>query len=124
MAAYLHPMVSDSGLITITNKANVLYICSAQPTTYTEATSTFALGSKSGLGVSIPFSGTPNGRSVTVSGVSGGIITASGTAGFYAVVGTAGNDLLAAYSLSGTQQVSVGNSFTLSSIIINQPIPS
>src|SRR5207247_2050027 len=74
----LKPYVLDNGLAALASGATHVYICSTVPTTYTEATSTYAIGSKSlGAGnvFGAPQAATPNGRKIISAAVSGGTVT-------------------------------------------------
>ena len=46
MTAMINDNTLDNGLAALKSAADKIYICSTQPTTYTEATSTYALGNK------------------------------------------------------------------------------
>jgi len=56
--AFISDYVLDAALTVFTNDANRLDITSQEPTTYTEATSTYTLGNKTGITVSSPGDGT------------------------------------------------------------------
>ena len=124
MTGYIDPTVFNAGLTAMSTNANKLYICTAQPTTYTAATSTYACGvaspGGSGATVGAPGNDAGTGQQVTVAAISsGGAINATATAAFWAVVYSGASVLLAAYSLSATQAVTNGNSFTLASFVID-----
>ena len=124
MAAFLGDRVFDNGLTTLDTEASHLYITSAQATTYTEAITTYALGVKATPTVSAPADRTGGGREVTVSAITDGTVSATGTAGFYALVDSSNSRLLAAGPLSATQAVTSGNTFTLTSFKIGIPDPA
>jgi hypothetical protein len=116
--------VLDLGLNVLDTEATHIYICSAEPTTYTAATSTNALGNKNfGAGgvAGAPAAGSPNGRKVTTVAVTDGSITATGTAAAWAIVDSANSRLLATGVLSATQAVTSGNTFTLPAFDIRLP---
>jgi hypothetical protein len=119
MTAYLDPQTFNGGLTAFHNNATTVWIDSTQPTSYTQATSTYALGSNvvaAGSCVGAPASGTPSGQQVTVAAVTAGNISATATAGFYGV--TDGTYCYAANQLLATQVVSAGNTFTLQSFTV------
>lgn len=122
--AYLNDRVYDNGLTVLDTEANVLHICSALPTTYAQATSTYTLGNKATPTVSAPGAGTPNGRQVTVSEITDGTVTGTGTASHWALVDTANSRLLASEALSATQAVTNGNEFRLTSFTVRIPAPA
>ena len=124
MAAILHDRVFDNGLTVLDTEADKLYIDSTQATTYTEAITTYALGVKNTPTVSAPADRTGGGREVTVSAITDGSVTGTGTAGFYALVDSSNSRLLAAGPLSATQAVTSGNTFTLTSFKIGIPDPA
>lgn len=116
--------VYDNGLTVLDTEANAIYICNTEPSTYTAATSTNALGSATGgnyPGIGAPAAGSPNGRQVTVNAVTNGSVSGTGTASHYAIVDTVNSRLLAAGALSATQAVTSGNTFTLTSFTIRIP---
>ena len=124
MAAYLNDRVLDNGLTVLDTEADKLYLCSQQPATFAEATSTYALGNKTAISVGSPADGTVNGRRVTVGAISGGSITATGTATHYALVDSTNSRLLAAHTLSASQAVTNGNTFSLAAFDITIPDPA
>lgn len=122
--ATLSDRVYDNGLTTLDNEANRIDICSTEPTTYTEATSTYTLGNSTSLSIGAPADRSGGGREVTVAAISDGSVTGTGTAAYYAIVDTSNSRLLATGSLSASQSVTTGNTFTLSSVTIGIPDPA
>ncbi|MFO0270405.1 MAG: hypothetical protein ACK52I_17010 [Pseudomonadota bacterium] len=119
--SFLNDRVFDNGLSVLTSEANKLTICNAEPATYTEANTTFALGAKLAPTISSPSARTPSGRRVTVSAITDGSVSANGTASHYALVDTVNSRLLAANTLSATQVVTSGNTFTLGAFDVGIP---
>lgn len=111
----------DAALQVLTSEVNRLDICSSEPTTYTQATSTYTLGNKTSPTVGSPADASPNGRKVTVSAITNGTVTGTGTAGYWALVDTSNSRLLAAGPLSSTQAVTSGNTFTLTAFDVRIP---
>lgn len=123
--AFLTDNAHDSGLAYLTTNGTVVYICSAQPSNYTEASSTFALGNKTGMTVGAATDGDVSGRKVTIPAITDGSVTASGTATHWALVKpTATTELLAAGALGASQAVTSGNTFTLGATDIELPDPA
>lgn len=122
--ATLADRVFDNGLTVLDTEANRLDICSAAPTTYTEATSTYTLGNKTSLSIGAPADRTGGGREVTVAAFTDGSVTGTGTAAYYAIVDTTNSRLLATGSLSSSQSVTSGNTFSISSFKIGIPDPA
>lgn len=122
--ATLNDRVYDNGLTVLDTEANRLDICSQEPATYTAATTTYTLGNKTSLSIGAPAARAGGGREVTVASFSDGSITANGTATHFAIVDTANSRLLATGSLSASQVVTSGNTFSLASFKIGIPAPA
>ena len=122
--ATLADRVYDSGLTVLDTEANRVDICSAEPTTYTAATSTNTLGNTTSITISAPADGDTSGRKVTLSAISGASVTATGTATHFAITDTTNSRLLATGSLSASQAVTSGNTFSLTAVDIEIPDPA
>lgn len=120
---FLNDRVFDNGLTVLDTEANKIVITSQEATTYTEANATYALGNSTSLSIAAPSDRTGGGRKVTVSAITDGSVTASGTATHYAIVDTVNERLLATSSLTASQVVTSGNTFSLSSFDIGIPDP-
>jgi len=107
----------DSGLTAAQASIANICICSSEPTTFASATTTALLGSfAAGAGTtsSGPSAGTsPTGRKLVFASIASGTITTTGTASWWAAVGTA--SLYAHGLLSAAQGVTAGNTFSLGS---------
>lgn len=115
---FIADVVFDSGLTYITTNASALHICSQAPTSYTEATTTYSLGSKSSPSVGSPEDGATSGRRVVVDAITDGTVSSNGTATHWALVYAGGTVLLAAGPLAGPDAVTTGNPFTVDAISI------
>lgn len=124
MADYLHNDVYDNGLAPLTTLVENLYICSAMPANFTEASATYKLGTKAAPIITGPAAGTPDGRKVTVSAITDGTVDANGTAAYYALCDNSASKLLAAGDLAATQPVTTPNVFTLTAFDIRIPAPA
>jgi len=114
--AFIADTVFDNGLTVVDTNGTRLDICSTEPTTYTEATSTFTLGNDT-VNTGAPTNGATDGRRVIVPAISAGTVTGTGTAGFWAL--TNGTDTLyATGSLASSQAVTTGNTFSLDAVSI------
>jgi hypothetical protein len=122
--ATLNDRVFDNGLTVLDTEANAIHVTSQEATTYANATSTYSLGNSSSLSISAPQDRVGGGRQVVVSAITGGSITATGTATHYAIVDTVNSRLLATGSLAASQSVTSGNTFSLSSVNIGIPDPA
>jgi hypothetical protein len=121
--ATLNDRVLDFGLNVLDTEANAIHITSAEATTFTEATSTFTLGNSTSLSIGAPQARSGGGREVIVAAIIDGSITGTGTATHYAIVDTVNSRLLATSTLTASQSVTTGNTFTLSSVAIGIPGP-
>ena len=121
--ATLGNAVFDSGLSTLTNSGTRIDICTTEPTSYAEATSTYTLGNAT-VSIGAPADRTGGGREVTAAAISDGSVTGTGTATHYAIVDTANSRLLATGSLNASQSVTSGNTFSLGSFTIGIPDPA
>tara|TARA_B100001939_G_scaffold7684_1_gene7056 strand:+ start:461 stop:832 length:372 start_codon:yes stop_codon:yes gene_type:complete len=116
--------VLDDGLNTLTNDANRVDITSQEATSYTDATSTSTLGNTTSITISSPADRTGGGRKVTLSAISGGSVTGTGTATHYSISDTTNSVLLVTGSLTASQSVTTGNTFSLEALDVGIPDPS
>ena len=121
--ASLNDRVLDNGLTVLDTEANKILITSQEATTYTEANATYALGNSTSLSIAAPSDRSGGGREVVVAAISDGSVTGSGTATHYAIVDTVNSRLLATGSLTTSQVVTTGNTFSLGSFTIGIPDP-
>lgn len=122
--ATLNDRVFDNGLSVLDTEANAIYITDSEATDYTDATTTSALGNSTSLSIGAPQDRAGGGREVVVAAITDGSVTGTGTATHYAIVDTVNSRLLATGSLTASQSVSSGNTFTLSSVAIGIPDPA
>lgn len=119
--AFIADYILDAALAKLDTEANRLDICTQEPVTYAEATSTYTKGNKTALSVGAPTDRTPNGRKVTVAAITDGSVSGTGTATHWAVTDTANTRLLATGSLTVPQVVTNGNVFTLGAFDVGIP---
>lgn len=118
---FLNDNTLDNGLAAPKAAADRIFVCSQEPATYTQATSTYALGNKDfgGAGNVYPgaiTAGAPSGRKITSAPVVAGApgsVTATDNATHNAVVSSGLSRLEMALPLAAAQQVTAGNTFTL-----------
>ena len=122
MSGFLHDDVFDNGLNTIVSAVKALHICTSQPLTYSQAMAT-TIANKTGVSAGACVDAA-SGRKTTIAAISGGTVTANGTAAFWALIDTANNKLLASNALSATQALTSGNTFSLAAFDISLPDPS
>jgi hypothetical protein len=116
--------VLDFGLNELDTLCSHVYVCNADPATYSAATTTNALGSKNygaGNGWGAPAAKAPNGRQVTSVAVTDGTISTTGTASHIAFVDATNSRLLHTQALSATKSVNSGDTFTLNAITLGIP---
>lgn len=124
---YLNPRILDLGLNILSTEANRLDICSSEPSSYAQATTTGSVsrGNKTSLSVGSPADRSPSGRKVTVAAITtGGNVTSTETVTHWAITDTVAERLLATGSLSSSQAVTSGNTFTLAAFDIGIPDPA
>lgn len=111
------PKFSDNALDALVNyignNAAALRICSAEPTTYAESSSTYKLGTKASPTINAVADRTGGGRQRTIATFSDGSVTVTGTATHYALDDNT-SELLLAQALSSSQAVTSGNTFGIS----------
>lgn len=116
----------DNGLAALKSGSTDVNINTAEPATFTAATSgaTF-LGKKVfGAGAVFPAAiaaGSPNGRQLATAAVTDGAISATGTAAAVSVTDNANSRLGVTTTLSASQGVTNGNPFTLGSFTVRLP---
>jgi len=122
--ATLDNRVFDNGLTVLDTEANKIVITSQEATTYTEANATYALGNSTSLSIGAPQDRSGGGREVVVAAITDGSVTGTGTATHYSIIDTANSRLLATSTLTASQAVTSGNTFTLSTISVGIPDPA
>jgi hypothetical protein len=122
--ATLDNRVLDNGLTVLDTEADKIVITSQEATTYTEANATYALGNSTSLSIGAPADRSGGGREVVVAAITDGSVTGTGTATHYAILDTVNTRLLATSTLTASQSVTSGNTFTLSSVAIGIPDPA
>ena len=120
--ATLDNRVFDNGLTVLDTEANAIHITSAEATSYANV-GAVTLGNSTSLSIGAPADRAGGGREVVVAAITDGAVTGTGTATTYAIVDTVNSRLLATGSLTASQSVTSGNSFTLSSVAIGIPDP-
>lgn len=120
MAGFIHNDVYDLGLTELT-EATALHILSSAPASFSEI-ATKTLGNKASPAVGAPAARAGGGREVTVPAISDGMVTGTGTASHWALVD--GTRILAYNTLSASQAVTSGNSFSLPAFAIGIPSPA
>ena len=100
--AYVNPTIIDTALQYVIDNADGLYICDTEPTTYTEALTTYALSSiaiDSGEWTG-PAAGDTSGRKITLAAQTGLTNTADGTTAAAGVTDSGNTALLLVFPTS------------------------
>lgn len=118
--AFLADYILDLALSELDTATATLYICSQEPTSYAAASSTYKLGTKTGLNIGAPADRTPSGRKVTIAAFTDGVVDSSGIATHWAIT-KSGTTLMATGALASSQTVTAGNSFSLAAFDIGIP---
>jgi hypothetical protein len=121
--ATLDNRVFDNGLTVLDTEANAIHITSAEATSFANVASV-TLGNSTSLSIGAPQDRAGGGREVVVAAITDGSVTGTGTATHYAIVDTDNSRLLATSTLTASQSVTSGNTFTLSSVAIGIPDPA
>lgn len=114
MAKYANDAFMDAALSWIKTNCDALYVCSTQPTTYTEASSTYKLGASTSYTVtgSPASDASPAGRQITIQAASSVAITSAGTMAHIALTGSIASTQTLMYvtTIPSGSQVSVAAS--------------
>jgi hypothetical protein len=112
MAKWAHNDVLDAFLDYLIDNASRLCICSEQPTTYTEATSTYLIGHAdlASGDISGPVDGDVSGRKITVGAALGLSVENAGTAKHWCLVDVSNTKLLYV-GICAAKELSVGDTF-------------
>lgn len=121
MAKLVPDAILDGMLAVIADSVDRIDICSTQPTTYAEATSTYSLGdvavtAGAGNGDWTLGNGDTNGRKLTLGQQTGVTIDSSGTAQH--IAGTDGSSVLSFVTTCTSQAVTSGNTATINAFDI------
>ena len=117
--AFINDNAFDAGLNYVKNNVTHLYICSQEPATLAEATTTYALGVKAAPALTGPANASPSGRELLISAITDGTVNSNGDATHWALV--SGTELLATNALAASQTVTSGNPFTMTETPVRFP---
>ena len=125
MAAVLNDRVLDFGINELTSNANRVDLCSQEPTTYTEATSTYTMGNKTAISFGSPEDAT-SGRKVVLTAVTGGSLTATGNVTHWAITDTNNSRLLVVQAVASSPvAVTSGDTWAFTGDVeVNIPDPT
>ncbi len=110
--AYMPDSSYDAALDDACNNVENLYLCSQEPSTFTEASSTYKLATKASPSIGAAANRTGGGRQRTVAAITDGTVDATGTATHWALTDDSLSILKPTGALSASQSVTNGNTFT------------
>ncbi len=108
----------DAGLNYILSKVDRMYLCSAEPTTFLEASSTFRLGVKNNPVMLGPLSGAVDGRRIQIDTFLDGQWEITGDATHYALADSIGSELLVVEVLTTAPEAGIAlDAWTVGGVI-------
>lgn len=119
--ALISDLILDNGLAYLSTNGNRLDICSQEPTTYAEATTTYTRGNKTALSIAVPSDRSPSGRECVIAEITDGSTTDSGGITHWAITNTVGSELLASGPIEHPYIVTTGKTFTLPAFSVGIP---
>jgi len=123
--AFIHDDILDAACSYISTNTEYLYINFTQePTTYAEAQSTYECGYKAAPSFTGPANGDASGRKITVDAITDGTVDDTQLAGWWSLTDNSATKLLVAGALASTQNVTNGNTFTLTAFDVEFPDPA
>ena len=124
MAAYIHDDILDAALSYISTNCENMYICSNEPTTFAEASTTYKLGTKASPSFGSITGGDVSGRKLPVNAVSDGVVNSAGNANYVALTDDSATKLLAVQALSAQKAIETGSPWTLTAWDLELPDPT
>jgi len=115
MAKFVHDDVLDNGLAYLKSNGGRICLCSAQPTTYDEAITTYKLADVDITSTNFtgPANGDTSGRKLTCNQQTGVAVDTTGTATHVAIVKTTSTTALLTVTTCTSQSVTQGNTCTI-----------
>jgi hypothetical protein len=123
MAAHISDGNLDAALTRIKTNVENLYICSQQPTTFLQASSTYKLGTKAAPSTGTIADGDVSGRKLPINAVTDGVVNTAGTATWKALCDDSVSELLVAQELNAPKAIVTGSPFTLTAWDVELPDP-
>lgn len=124
MPATLSDGTLDAALTRIKTNVENLYLCSQQPTTFAQASSTYKLATKATPASGTIVDGDVSGRKLPFNSISDGTVNTNGTATWLALTDDSVSELLAAQELNASKALVTGSPFTLTAFDIELPDPT
>lgn len=120
----IHDDLLDLPLQDIVDTTENLYICSAEPTTFTEASVTYKLGTKASPTLSSPQDRSGGGREIILSAITDGVVDADGDAAYWCLCDNSESKLLVVQALTAPVTVSTIVPFLMTQQSIGIPDPA
>lgn len=114
----------DAGLNRACDTVENFYICSSEPTTFAQASSTYKLGTKASPTINAAQDGDVSGRKRRIAAFTDGTVDTTGTANWWALTDNSLSELLAVGPLSSGVSVTAGNDFSFTDTDIEFQDPS
>lgn len=111
--AFMQDAAYDAALNYACDDVENLYLCSQEPATFTEASSTYKLATKATPTINAAADRAGGGRQRTVAAITDGVVDSTGTATHWALADNSESELKATGALSASQSVTATNTFTL-----------
>jgi hypothetical protein len=103
----------DLALADIRTNTDRIYLCSQAPTTFAQASSTYALGYRASPTINVPEAGTGETRKITIAAITDGVVGTAGAATHYALVNQAGSALIVVRPLAASKTLVTSDPWTL-----------
>lgn len=116
--AFILDAALDAGLNRACDNVENLYINSAEPATFTAASSTNRLGTKASPSIGAAQDGVSNGRRRVIAAITDGVVNTTGTATHWSLTDDSASELMVTGALSSSQGVTASNTFTTNAINI------
>jgi len=129
MGKSVHDDVLDAALNEIADNGDIMFLCSAQPTTYAQASATYKLGEHAmtegdGNGDYTIANGDAGGRKLTVTAQADVSASADGTVNHVAICDSVAEKVLLVVTLSASKTVSNGDTVSVSAIVYTTGDPT
>lgn len=121
--AALHNDIFDNGLSALDNTEKLVLLTADPGLTWANIAS-YLVGEKSSPTIGAIADRSGGGREREIAAITDGSISATGTASHYALTDDSASKILASGSLSSSQSVTLGNTFTCTAFTIGIPDPA
>jgi len=111
--AFFNDLVYDAALDYISSNCDKIHFCSQEPTTYTEAATTYTLGNKAAPTFSALADGDTDGRKLPVDEYVDGVATGTGTATHLALVDEGNSRLLHTVPITPNRGITSGDALSV-----------